>query len=67
MNKGQENGGQWKRGGGEWKQRTEEDKQEEAAGIGGHGGQGTGDRWDRWQWIGGRKLGDIRTGGREWG
>ena len=34
MDRGQENGRQWKRGGREWKQRTEEDKQEETAGTG---------------------------------
>ena len=31
MDRGQENGGRWKRGGREWKQRTKEGKQEETA------------------------------------
>ena len=41
MDRGQENGGQWKRGGREWKQRTKEGKQEEIAEhLSGDRGQG---------------------------
>ena len=52
MDRGQENGRQWKRGGREWKQRTEESKQEETAE---HlsGDRGQGDTGDRGQGIGG--------------
>ena len=40
MDRGQENGGRWKRGGREWKQRTKDGKQEETAGTGDGGALG---------------------------